>query len=104
MNQPVATGIAIQDYESGDVNDLQDPTDPYEQVDREFMNQLAQLITKFEEVLDVGNGDMVLSDIGKFIAMRGDALDLIEDPVMSAWLDNMRQTARCPFRRFAVSG
>lgn len=98
------SGIAVEDYVADKEPELTDPTDPYEQVDRDFMDQLAKLLTKVEEVLQVGTYELSLADMGKFISARGDVLDLLEDPVLAGWLDHMRQTARCPYRRFAVSG
>ena len=97
-------GIDVLDYHAGDETDLSDPTDPTESVDREFMNKLAQTITKVEECLQVGSGDLSISDLSKFIVARGDVLDMLEDPEMQAWLQWMRERNRSPFRRFGVSG
>ena len=98
------TGIQTEDYVEGQEPNMNDATAPFEEVDRKFMDKLAKLVTKFEEVLDVGNGDLRLGDLHKYIEARGNALDLMDDPELTAWLDHMRQTARCPFRKFAISG
>ena len=49
------SGIDVVDYVEGEEPEMQDPTAPFEEVDRNFMDQLALLITKFEEVMDVAD-------------------------------------------------
>lgn len=100
----MAQGIAVVDYVEGQEPVLDDPTALTEEVNRDFMNKLALTITRFEEVLGAGNADMSLGDLHKFIDARGNALDMLDDPQLQEWLDKMRTSSRCPFRRFAVSG
>lgn len=99
--------IAIADYDPdnpNDVPDIDDPTALTEEVDRAFMNKLAKTITRLEEVLNVGQADLSINDIGVFLDARGNALDMLDDPQLAEWLDKMRQVSRCPFRRFSVRG
>ncbi len=95
-------GIDIQDYQEGVEPDLQDPTALTEEVDKAFMDKLAKTVTKFEEVLCVGSGDLSLNDLHKWIDVRGDALDMLDDLEIAEWLTHMRQISRCPFRKFGV--
>ena len=95
-------GIAVEDYVADQEPELTDPTDPHEQVDRDFMDKLGEFITRVEEVVDAGNGDLRLADLSKFITARGNVLDMLDDPQLQAWLDHMRQTARVRYRRYTV--
>ena len=96
------SGIDVVDYHAGSEMDLVDPTDPHEKVERQFMDRVAKTLTRMEEVLLAGDADMSLSDLSKFLEARGEALDMLDDPEISGWLDHMRQMQRCPFRKFAV--
>ena len=98
------SGIDIVDYHAGNETDLQDPTVLTEEVDRNFMDKLALTITRFEEVLNAGQADVSLGDLRAFLDARGNALDALDDPQLAEWLDRMRQTTRCPYRKFSVSG
>lgn len=93
------SGIDIIDYNAGDETSLQDPTDPYDQVEKVFMDKLAKAITHAEEALQAGTVDI---DGDEFIDRRGDFLDLMDDPQIVTWLQWMRQVNRAPFRKFAV--
>ena len=97
-------GIDVEDYVEGQEPNLQDPTAPTEEVDRDFMDKLAKTITLFEEVLNAGSADVSLGDLRAFLDARGNALDALDDPQLMEWLDHMRQCSRCPYRRFPVSG
>ncbi len=97
-------GIDIVDYHKGDAGDLQDPTATHEEVARDFMDKLANTITRFEEVLDAGRAELSLGDLHKFINCRGNALDMLDDPQIQEWLSMMRTASRCPYRRFPISG
>lgn len=100
----MSSGIDVADYVEGQEPILQDPTATTEEVDRDFMDKLAKAITTFEEVLNAGQADVSLGDLRKFLDARGNALDVLDDPQLAEWLDHMRQTSRCPYRKFAVSG
>jgi hypothetical protein len=93
------SGISIGNYVEGVEPQLQDPTDPYEQVERKFMDKLARIITRAEEALQAGTSDV---DSDEFYGYRGDFLDLLEDQQLVAWLQHMRVIRRAPFRRFKV--
>lgn len=92
--------ILVEDYVEGMDAPVSDPTAPDEQVQTNFMNKLALILTKAEEVS--GRGD---SDVGivHFINTRGDLLDMLDDPQVQEWLAWMRECARCPARRYQVS-
>ncbi len=96
--------IAIADYDGDNEVELQDPTALTEEVDKAFMNKLAKTLTRFEDVLAVGQADLNLNDIHRFIDARGEALDQLDDLEIAEWLNHMRKTARCPFRRFTIDG
>jgi len=98
----MTNGISVVDYHAGDETDLQDPTDPNETVDRKLMDKLALTITRFEEFLSAGNEDFSIRDLSDFIATRGNALDMLDDPQIAEWLLHMRDTSRCRYRKFAV--
>lgn len=93
------SGISIGDYTAGGGVELQDPTDPYESVERQFMNKLAAIITLAEEALQSGVSDV---DSDEFYAGRGDFLDAIADPQFHDWIQHMRVIRRAPFRAFRV--
>ena len=97
-------GIDVEDYVEGQEPDPQDPTVTTEEVDRDFMDKLAKTITMFEEVLNAGQAELSLGDLHQFIDARGNALDALDDVQLNEWLDHMRQSSRCPYRRFPVSG
>lgn len=97
-------GIDIVDYHAGDETDLQDPTVTTEEVDRSFMDKLANTVTRFEEVLNAGSQDISIRDLTDFVNARGDALDMLDDPQIAEWLAKMREVSRCRYRRFAVRG
>ena len=91
--------IIVENYVPGMEPPVQDPTAKDEQVETQFMNKLALILTKAEEVS--GRGD---SDVGvvHFFYTRGDLLDLLDDPQVQEWLKWMRECARCPARRYTV--
>lgn len=93
------SGIEVKDYFADGAVDLQDPTDPEETVERVFMDKLARTLTKAEEVVAAGDSDI---GIMSFMNLRGDLLDLLDDPEVQTWLKRMRESSRCPFRRFTV--
>lgn len=93
------SGISIGNYVEGQDVELEDPTDPYERVERRFMDKLARIITRAEEALQSGVGDV---DSDEFYAKRGDFLDAIADPQFNDWIQHMRVIRRAPFRTFAV--
>lgn len=99
--------VSIMDYNPAipeqDI-ELQDPTSPEEVVHRTLMDKLARAFTRFEELLLAGDPDMTISDLQKFMAARGNALDWFNDPEISVWLKQMRESARCPHRRYSVRG
>ena len=92
--------IDIQDYHAGGEAALQDPTATHEEVEKQFMDKLARVITHAEEALQAGTHNI---DSDQFFGYRGDFLDLMEDPQMRDWLEHMRRLSRAPYRRFAVS-
>jgi hypothetical protein len=96
--------IDILDYEAGDETNLQDPTDPHEKVERAWLDKIAKLLTHIEEVLDVGNTELRITDVNKFILARADVLDSFDSPEISGWLDYMRKMNRCPYRKFPIRG
>lgn len=97
--------VEILDYDPANPNvELQDPTTPDEVVMRSLMDKLAKAFTRFEELLLSGDPDMTISDLQQFMAARGDALDWFDDPEIAVWLKKMRESARCPHRRFSVRG
>jgi hypothetical protein len=92
--------IDVQDYHTGDPVNLQDPTDPNEEVERILMDKLGEFVTRTEEVLSLGTADFDSED---FIMSRGSLLDMFQDQDISTWLHNMRQLNRVRFRKFAVT-
>lgn len=91
--------IIVEDYVEGMEAPVSDPTTKDEQVETAFMNRLALIVTKAEEVL--GHGD---SDVGimHFMNTRGDLLDMLDNPQIQEWLKWMRECARCPARRYTI--
>ena len=94
--------IAVQDYDPNMAVELEDPTDPNETVERKLMDKLALLATRMEEMLNAGDAEMTISQLSTFIATRGDLLDELDDPIIKAWLQKMREAARCPHRRYTL--
>lgn len=94
--------ITVANYDPNQEIELEDPTDPNEVVERKLMNKLALLATRMEEVLSAGDAEMTVSELSKFLALRGDLLDELDDPDIKVWLQKMRETSRCPYRRWAV--
>lgn len=92
--------VDILDYNAGDENQLQDPTDPYESVEKAFMDKIGKLITFAEEAMQAGTHNI---NTDEFYDKRGDFLDLAEDPQVRDWLHHMRLHNRVPFRRFTVA-
>ena len=76
------------------------PAATTEPVKKTFMNKLAKLLTKAEEALGQGDSEV---DISLLAANRGDLLDLLDDPEIFEWLKKMRDSSRCPYRRWQVS-
>jgi len=95
------SGIAIEDYVPDQEVQLEDPTDPYDQVEKAFMDKLAKMITHGEEALQAGDYSL---DSDEFFDRRGSFLDLLDDPQVAEWLNYMRTRARAPYRRFSVRG
>lgn len=98
------SGIDVTDYVEGQEPVLQDPTAPTEEVDRDFMDKLARVLTTFEEALDAGKADLSLNDLRAWLDARGSALDELDDPQLAEWLKYMRESSRCRYRRFSVRG
>ena len=79
---------------------LASPVATTEPVKKTFMNKLAKLLTKTEEALGQGDSEV---DVSLLAANRGDLLDLLDDPEVFEWLKKMRDSSRCPYRRWQVS-
>ena len=98
----MSNGIDVVDYHAGDETALQDPTVKTEEVDRNLMDKLALTVTRFEEVLNAANADFSIRDLSDFVDARGEALDMLDDPLIADWLQDMRTKSRCRFRKFSV--
>lgn len=96
------SGISVQDYEPGMAVELEDPTDPVEEVEKSLMNRLAVLLTRLEELLNAGDAEMTISQLSGFIELRGDLLDELDDPEIRTWLQKMRESSRAPHRRYTL--
>lgn len=92
--------IDVQDYHTGDPVNLQDPTDPNEQVERVLMDKLGEFVTRAEEVMNLGTAEL---DSEKFIMARGELLDLFQDQTLNTWLQRMRRLSRIRFRIYPVA-
>jgi hypothetical protein len=92
--------IDVQDYHTGDPVNLQDPSDPNEQVERVLMDKLGEFVTRVEEALSLGTADLDGED---FIMARGNVLDMYQDRDITVWLNKMRQLSRVRFRVYAVA-
>lgn len=64
-------------------------TDTNEPVEKELLNKLALMITRAEECF---------AEDGE----RNAFVDMLDDPTVAQFLDGMRKSGRCPFRRFPV--
>ena len=94
--------ISVQDYNPDMVVELEDPTNPEETVEKKLMDKLAYLLTILEEMLLHGDSEMTVGQLLEFVAKRGDLLDELDDPAIRRWLHKMRETARCPHRRYKL--
>lgn len=90
----------IQDYVAGQELEAVDPTDPFESVERAFMDKLAHMVTTAQNMLSYGDAEVVLDD--SFYLQRGEFLDLLQDPQISEWLRWMRLQNRAKFQTYAV--
>ena len=95
-------GISVLDYEPDMAVELEDPTDPNEIVKRVLMNKLGVLCTQMEELLNAGDADLTVRQLLEFIEKRGDLLDALQDPDITTWLQQMRESSRIPYRRYTL--
>lgn len=99
--------VMIQDYHAGmEIVDTEAETE--EQINGKLLNLLAKAVTHADELSDTArdliyNSDFSEEDKQRFSQRLGEFLDMLDNPAVADFLDRMRKTSRCPFKRYGVT-